>query len=213
MCNHSAITPSSSILHSWRRFPLADPSAGDQRADTVDYKARVVSLTLGGSVLTMTLYPDKAYYDSYFSLYPAYQIIGACIALVIITGIFVVYDRIVRNHFEFLRKQKEQIRIRAERAAAQQKSEFVTMVSHEIRTPLNVVSQWHCRPALDQTRAPLPFIRSPDACMIPRNSPLASPPLSSRSPAPPRFSALRRRPRRRRSSSTCSASERSTSFS
>lgn len=51
-----------------------------------------------------------------------------------------MYDRIVRNHFDFLRKQKEQIRIRAERAAAQQKSEFVTMVSHEIRTPLNVIA-------------------------------------------------------------------------
>lgn len=46
-----------------------------------------------------------------------------------------MYDRIVRNHFDFLRKQREQIRIRAERAAAQQKSEFVTMVSHGAAPP------------------------------------------------------------------------------
>lgn len=60
---------------------------GDLHRDTVDTKLRVVALQVGGSNLTLSLYPDKDYFDSYFSLYPAYQIIGACIALVIITGV------------------------------------------------------------------------------------------------------------------------------
>lgn len=82
----AAPPPSSQFSFKCSDGAVAPLGPGASFPDTVAAKARALSLTVGGTNLIFSFYPDSAYFDSYFSLYSAYQIIGACIALVVITG-------------------------------------------------------------------------------------------------------------------------------
>lgn len=76
---------------------------------------------------TLTLYPNSELFESYKSATPIYATVGAIVAMLLTSAMFIVYDYYVRREFT------------AKKELLEAKRQFVRFVSHEVRTPLNSV--------------------------------------------------------------------------
>lgn len=76
---------------------------------------------------TLVLYPSDQFFDSFATANPFLSSIGAIMVLVITSGLFVLYDTVVRREY-FVKKD-----------LLEAKRKFIRFVSHEVRTPLNSV--------------------------------------------------------------------------
>lgn len=105
---------------------------GDFHNNEYNYYVKKTLVSLAGAtnhsvVYKFHLYPTNNFYDDYHSNLP---LLWTCLGLstiIIITFLFILYDRLVKE--DSLAKE----------LVLAQKRQFVRIVSHEIRTPLNTV--------------------------------------------------------------------------
>lgn len=99
----------------------------DKYAKSIDLTSTVKDFSNASTAYTMTVYPTKESFDTYYTSNPLVATIGAVIIMLITSMVFIFYDYFVQKEF------------RAKRQMLDAKRRFMRFISHEVRTPLNTV--------------------------------------------------------------------------
>ncbi|CAB9499408.1 sensor kinase/phosphatase LuxQ [Seminavis robusta] len=97
-----------------------------------NYMADIEIVTQGdfsntSAVYTFEIYPTSDFFDSHYTNNAIIGLVGALAIILVISGLFYMYDCFVRQEFDHNKELLEA------------KRRFVRFVSHEVRTPLNTV--------------------------------------------------------------------------